>query len=197
VPSPALIEWQATRANRLDELYEIHVAIGGSAPGRRWRTQQINWAITLRLAGEFQGFARDLHTVATDCFADWACGGNPQLRRVMAAALTLNRQLDRYNAQPSSIGSDFGRFGLNFWTALDMRDRRTRIRQTHLERLNDARNAIVHSRPAGLQALQVAGYPITMPTIRRWRRALGALATTMDDVVADHLSRLFGRARPW
>jgi len=197
MPSIALVEWETTRANRLDELYEIHTAIGGTARGRRWRTQQINWAIALRLAGEFQGFARDLHTLSTDCFADWACGGNAQSRRVVAAALTLNRQLDRYNAQPSSIGSDFGRFGLHFWTALAAQDRRTRARQTHLERLNEARNAITHSRPAELQTLEAAGYPITMPTIRRWRRALSALATTMDAVMANHLAGLFSRAQPW
>jgi hypothetical protein len=197
VSSAALLEWQGTRATRLDELYNIHATIGGTGRGRRWRTQQINWAITLRLAGEFQGFARDLHTLSTDCFADWACGGNPAARSVTAAALTLNRQLDRGNAQPSSLGSDFGRLGLNFWTAVTARDRRTPARQTHLERLNEARNAITHSRAAELQALEAAGYPITMPTIRTWRRALGALATTMDAVLADHLARLFRRARPW
>jgi hypothetical protein len=197
MPSAALLEWQDARATRLDELHDIHATIGGTSRGRRWRTQQINWAITLRLAGEFQGFARDLHTLSADCFADWACGGNPAARGVATAVLTQNRQLDRGNAQPSSLGSDFGRLGLNFWTSLAAQDRRTPSRQTHLERLNDARNAITHSRPAELQTLEAAGYPITMPTIRTWRRALSALATTMDAVMADHLAHLFGRVRPW
>lgn len=159
--------------------------------------QQINWAIALRLAAEFQGFARDLHTIAVDTFSEWVAGGNPSVRNAVSAALTLNRQLDQRNAQPSSLGSDFGRLGVNFWPALSARDSRTPTRQTNLERLNDARNAMIHSRPAELQALERAGYPITLPTIRRWRRGLGALATTMDDELSEHLANLFGRPRPW
>ena len=31
-----------------------------AAAGRRWQTEQLNWALILRLAAEFQGFARDL-----------------------------------------------------------------------------------------------------------------------------------------
>jgi hypothetical protein len=181
----------------LDELYAIHTTIGGTGRGRRWRTQQINWAIILRLAGEFQGFARDLHSLSADCFADWACGGNPGARRIVLAALTLNRQLDKGNAQPSSLGSDFGRLGLDFWGTLTARDSRTPSRQTQLDRLNDVRNAITHSRPGELQRLASGGYPATMPTVGRWRRALGALASSMDVVMADHLANLFGRARPW
>lgn len=197
MPSAALVEWQSSRAELLDDLYEVHRTVGGSGRGRRWRTRQINWAMTLRLAGEFQGFARDLHTLAADVLADWACSGNPAARTVVSSALTVNRQLDQRNAQASSLGSDFGRLGLNFWTALTSRDSRTPARQAQLERLNDARNAIAHSRPGELRALETAGYPITLPTIRRWRRALGGLAVTMDAEVADHLANLFERARPW
>jgi hypothetical protein len=197
MPSAALLEWNRTRAERLDELFDIHATIGGSGRGRRWRTQQINWSITLRLSGEFQGFARDLHTLASDQFASWACVGNAAATSVTAAALTRNRQLDRGNAQPSALGSDFGRLGLSFWTALSTRDQRTVVRQAHLERLNEARNAIAHSRQDELLKLEAAGYPITLPTLRRWRRTLGALATTMDLVLADHLATLFARGRPW
>ena len=146
MPSAALIEWQTTRSTMLDELHAIHSTVGGTAPGRRWRTQQINWAIILRLAGEFQGFARDLHTLSTDCLADWSCGGNQAARRIVAATLTLNRQLDRGNAQPASLGSDFGRLGLDFWTSLTARDSRTPSRQTHLERLNAMRLLIANRR---------------------------------------------------
>lgn len=197
MPSAALVEWTGPRAAMLDELHEVHATVGGTGPGRRWRTQQINWAIILRLAGEFQGFSRDLHTICADHFADWSSGTNPAAQRVVAASLTFNRQLDRGNAQPASLGSDFGRFGVDFWTALSIRNSLTASRQRHLQRLADARNAITHSRPAELQALAADGYPATMPTIRRWRRALTELASTMDEVMADHLATLFGRHRPW
>ena len=197
MPSAALIEWRTTRAIRLDDLLGIHATLSGPGPGRRWRTEQINWSTTLRLAGEFQGFARDLHTISVDVFADLASAGNGALRDVVSTALTLNRQLDRGNAQPSSLGADFGRLGLEFWTALAARDGRTPVRQTHLERLNDARNAITHSRPAELRALASVGYPITLRTIRTWRSALSSLATTMDRELSEHLGSLFGRPEPW
>lgn len=195
--STALLEWQRTRATRLDALFDVHASADSASSGRRLRTQEVNWAITVRLSGEFQGFVRDLHTLSSDCFAEWACGGNSAARDVTAEALTLNRQLDRGNAQPSSLGSDFGRPGVNFWAALGAHDRRTPSRQTHLERLNEARNAIAHSRPAELHALEAAGYPITMRTVLNWHQVLSALATTMDVVMADHLAQLFRRDQPW
>src|SRR5207253_149850 len=36
------------------------------------------------------------------------------LQSIVRAEFTLNRQLDRGNAQPGSIGSDFGRLGVDF-----------------------------------------------------------------------------------
>jgi hypothetical protein len=59
--SVALNAWRSTRAGRLDRLRSAHTAIGGSGRGRRWVTEELNHALVLRLAAEFQGFARDLH----------------------------------------------------------------------------------------------------------------------------------------
>jgi len=85
--------------------------IGGPAPGRRWRTAVLNEALVLRLAAEFQGFARDLHDLACDLFALWTAPLNPAVERVVRASLAEGRELDRGNAHPGSIGRDFGRFG--------------------------------------------------------------------------------------
>jgi len=98
-------EWQGGRADRLKRLFDAHQAVeGGGAPGRRWKTEQINWALTLILSAEFQGFARDLHIEAGEVFAREAAGGNAKLETILHARMTQNLDLDRGNAHPGSLG---------------------------------------------------------------------------------------------
>jgi hypothetical protein len=59
--SVALREWQGTRSVQLDELDAAHGAVGGTGPGRRYATRQLNHAYTVVLAAQFQGAARQLH----------------------------------------------------------------------------------------------------------------------------------------
>ena len=139
VTSDALGEWRGPRADRLDELVGAHQRISGTRPGRRWETEQLNWALVLRLAGEFQGFARDLHDLAADAVAEKA--GGP-LRGLVKSSLVFGRKLDRGNAEPGALGEDFGRFGMDWWPVLQARTPRTKGRQEELVRLNRARNAI-------------------------------------------------------
>jgi hypothetical protein len=61
VASKALALWRTERTRHLDELLGAHRLVGGTGRGRRWRTSALNEALVLRLAAEFQGFARDLH----------------------------------------------------------------------------------------------------------------------------------------
>lgn len=197
VASDALTEWRRSRAKRLDELFEAHRRVGGSGAGRRTETEQINWALVLRLAGEYQGFVRDLHDEAVATFSVWAARGNSDLERTLRTLLTLGRKLDRGNARPEAIGEDFGRFGIGWWPALRTRDKRTEKRQSQLEQLNRARNAIAHARLDELTVLRNEGSPITLATIRVWRDSLNGLAVTMDGVLAERLGVLFGRPTPW
>jgi hypothetical protein len=59
--------WRKERSERLDELLHAHQSVGGPSRGRRWRTATLNEALLLRLAAEFQGFARDLHDYLPHC----------------------------------------------------------------------------------------------------------------------------------
>jgi len=197
VPSTALATWRADRQQRLDELLAAHQTVGGAGPGRRWRTRELNWALTLRLAGEFQGFARDLHDLAVDFFVDVVSGGNVDLADVLRERTTTNRQLDRGNAQPGSLGSDFALLGLPLWPALQHADSRASDWGPSLERLNRARNAIAHADADTLDLLRRQGHPVTLAAVRAWRRDLDRLAVTMDDVVSAYLDRLLGHGRPW
>lgn len=111
----------------------------------------------------------------------------------------LSRELwlGKGNAQPGTLGRDFGRFGLDWWPALTRHDRHTGSRQKHLERLNTARNAIAHDDVAAIETLRREGFPLRMSTFRRWRCALDGLAGSMDSVLGAHLGRLFHKAPPW
>jgi hypothetical protein len=151
----------------------------------------------LRLATEFQGFARDVHDIASETFAAWSAAGNPALESTIRLRMTEERQLDRGNAQPGSLGSDFRRFGFQLWPALVGRDRAVEVQQASLERLNKARNAIVHDQETDLRALRTDGFPPNKRTFSVWRRDLDRLAATLDAEVSSQLGVLFARTKPW
>ena len=79
--SRALTTWRMERSERLDELLHAHQSVGGPSRGRRWRTATLNEALLLRLAAEFQGFARDLHEQTCDTFAAWITPSDPTVQQ--------------------------------------------------------------------------------------------------------------------
>jgi hypothetical protein len=195
--SRALTTWRNTRSERLDELLHAHQSVGGPSRGRRWRTSTLNEALLLRLAAEFQGFARDLHEQTCDTFAAWITPSDPTVQQVVRKQLANGRQLERGNANPVSIGSDFGRFGFDVWPTLRKRDPLTERHQRTLRLLNDARNGIAHADEAKLLRLRAEGFPLVLGTYRRWRRDLDDLTANLDGEIAAQLGRLFQRQSPW
>jgi hypothetical protein len=197
VPSTACLAWFGHRQARIDQLLAAHRTMGGSGPGRRWRTEQLNWALTLRLAGEFQGYARELHDVAVDHLVAVVAGGNTGLANVLRAGMTARRQLDRGNASPATLEEDYFRLGLRLWPDLQAASFRVPAWKASLAALNEARNAIAHADEGKLIGLRARGYPITLTTVHRWNTSLDGLVRTMDDVVGAYLGRLLGTGSPW
>jgi len=195
--STALTSWQGERRKHLDDLLDAHKLVGGPARGRRWRTAALNEALILRLAAEFQGFARDLHDQASDVFALWIAPSDPSVQRVVRNRLVEGRELERGNAHPGSVGRDFGRFGFEVWRELHRRDERTAEHNESLALLNDARNGLAHSDDAKIAALREKGHPLVLGTFRRWCRDLDALAANLDTETSSQLARLFDRQDPW
>lgn len=197
MPSAALRAWESTRTERIDHLRDAHRAYGGSAPGRRWVTEELNHALVLRLASEFQGFARDLHDEAGLFITRALAPGNLQLQATLRIPYTANRKLSRGNANPSTLTEDFGLFGISLWAALDRRyPRLGPTRRTKLEALNKARNAIAHDEPGKLAQLKTTGWPMTLESVDRWKSALDGLTAGIDVVVGDQLRLMYGTA-PW
>src|ERR1700732_1410354 len=111
MPSVALQMWQPTGATLLDEIENAHRSVGGSGPGRRTATQQINQAYAVLLSAHFQGFCRDLHT---ECIDSLVSTITPvALQPILSLELNWSRKLDRGNPNPGNIGSDFGRLGVS------------------------------------------------------------------------------------
>ena len=185
--------WVTARADALDEIKQAHVAMGGAARGRRYATQQINRAYAVLLASQFQGFCRDLHSECADHLVS-AIAPPPALRSLVLTELTRGRQLDRGNAQPASLGADFGRLGVDFWKEVDRHDPRNKARRTCLDALNDWRNAIAHQNfdPAKLGGTTT----LRLAQVKQWRTACRRLAQSIDEVLRTHLQALTGAA-PW
>jgi hypothetical protein len=141
MPSLAFQDWSARRAAALDEIEHAHRSVGGTGPGRRFLTQQINQAYAVLLTSQFQGFCRELHTDCADHLL--ASVVSPVLLAIFRRNLLLGRKLDTGNPNRGNIGSDFNRLGLSFWDIVD--HPRNPQRGRVLETLNRWRNAIAHN----------------------------------------------------
>lgn len=193
MPSNSHLQWRTVRATALNEIARAHAALGGTSPGRRYTTQQVNRAYAMLLASQFQGFCRDLHSECVEHLLG-ILAPPPALRNLLWAEFTRGRHLDRGNAQPSSLGADFGRIGIDFWDELKFYDTEAEKWKADLDLLNEWRNAIVHQdftspKLGGIMYLRLA-------RIRHWRTSCDRLAQAMDEVMRRHLHDLTGTS-PW
>jgi len=191
MPSNSLVRWRGARAAALDEIEAAHASVGGSGPGRRYATQQINRAYAVLLASEFQGFCRDLYS---ECMDHVVATALPATRGVIRGQFLWGRSLDRGNPQAGTIGSDFGRFGGAFWVAVNGLHAANQRRRELLDELMRWRNAIAHNDfdPATFGANPV----LHLAEVRGWRNALSGLCPAFDTVMRDHLTGMLGVA-PW
>src|SRR5258707_335324 len=143
MPSLAWQYWLAGRTAALDEMEHTHRSVGGTGPGRRYLTQQINQAYAMLLSSQFQGFCRDLHEECANHLV--ASVGSPVLMATYRSNLMFGRKLDTGNPNPGNIGADFNRLGLSFWSTVEADHLRNPQRHLALETLNRWRNAIAHN----------------------------------------------------
>lgn len=195
MPSTALIDWEGDRADRVDELLAIHERATGSGPGRRWGTEEFNRTLITALVAQFQAFARDLHTLAAEVFLDAV--PSPEQRRAIRTLLTQGRRLDTRTPRRDHLGSDFARLGIELIPTLKDAHARSAARLDTLDGLVDLRNAIVHGNEQEVHQLRARGFAATKTAFRQHRRTIGALARTLDSVVAAELARMLSIARPW
>lgn len=189
MPSESLKRWNDRRIPALDEIEDAHASVGGTERGRRFATQQINYAYATILSSHFQAFCRDLHSESVDYLITTV---PPPLQEVFRVEFLLNRTLDRGNPHPGGIGSDFGRLGVDFWTEVYTLHASNNRRRELLQDLINWRNAIAHQDfdPVGGNAT------LRLVTVKSWRRAIGVLTGYFDRVMQTYLGGFIG-APPW
>src|SRR5580658_2588149 len=112
MPSNSWIRWKNERADALDQIENAHASVGGTGRGRRFATEQINHAYATLLSSQFQGFSRGLHA---ECIDHIIAATPVYLQQIHRSQYIWGRTLDRGNPNPGNIGSDFNRFGVDFW----------------------------------------------------------------------------------
>lgn len=189
MPSESLNRWNEVRIRALDEIEGAHESVGGSERGRRYATQQINYAYAAILSSQFQAFCRDLHSESVDYLVTVVPAA---LQDALKVEFLLNRTLDRGNPHPGGIGSDFNRLGVDFWPEVYALHASNHRRRELLQELVDWRNAITH------QDFDPVGSDPTLHLgrVRSWRSAVNALTGYFDRVMGGYLGGLMG-APPW
>jgi hypothetical protein len=193
MPSTALRDWITARATALDGIEDAHRSVGGSGPGRRTATQQLNQLYAVMLSSQFQAFCRDLHTECAKALV--APVSAPDLRRSLFVNVVFGRKLDTGNPNPGNIGADFNRLGLVFWSVVDVVHPRNPRRKALLEELNGWRNAIAHQ---AFAPSMLKGGRVVLPLlqVQGWRKACDSLARSFDKVLRGHLLAMTGVV-PW
>jgi hypothetical protein len=193
MPSIAFQHWSGVRSAALDEIENAHRLVGGTGPGRRYATQQINQAYAVLLSSQFQGFCRDLYSECVDLLV--AVIANASMRDISGRNMQHGRKLDTGNPNPGNIGADFERFDFRFWPAVDSDQVRNPQRKALLEQLNRWRNAIAHHNFA--PDMLKGGRPsLTLAEVQDWRKACDGLARSFDNVLGVQLTSVIGAA-PW
>jgi hypothetical protein len=191
MPSRSLTRWADERAEALDEIETAHATVGGTERGRRYATQQINYAYAALLSGHFQGFCRDLHSESVTAVVSALPAS---FREVIRDEFTRGRSLDRGNPHPGAVGADFNRLGIDFWSDVYAVDARNARRREQLQELVNWRNAIAHQDFTAVAAGGVA--TLHLVTVRAWRSALNGLARAFDLAMYNYLRGRTG-TDPW
>jgi hypothetical protein len=187
MPSESSRRWNDERTPALDEIEAAHESVGGSERGRRYATQQINYAYAAILSAQFQAFCRDLHSESIDYMVTVVPA---DLQDVLKVEFLMNRTLDRGNPHPGGIGSDFNRLGVDFWPEVYAIHGSNNRRRELLQELIEWRNAIAHQ-----DFNPVGGNPtLHLGRVRSWRSAVNALTVFFDRVMRGYLGGLMGTA---
>ncbi len=197
MPSAALIRWQNDRMARLGHtdahcvtlLAPPPAAAPAASPVAPPLAQEGVQGYVMLVSGHFQGFCRDLYT---ECAQLCASAAPATLRPAIQAQFAAELAMNFGNPTNKNIRKDFQRFGFS----LDLPGAApgNPLRLTHLAHLNYWRNHVAHQKatppPAGVPAV------LTLADIQAWRASCDGLATSLDVIMRQELTRILGTA-PW
>jgi hypothetical protein len=209
--SESFKSFQNNISRQLDRLRDVHGTLTKGKAGRplsKLATQQVIDAYIVLLSGVFQLYCRDVYQEALDVLVGHV--GLPRLEAALYRNFQWGLELESRNAQPGSLGSDFGRLGMDLWTRLYSIDRRNRGRKAKLDALNVWRNAIAHQnfdfetvsadgpKADRDRAAKAGATKRTLSQAMDWRAAMSGLAADIDRSVSAHLTWMLRLpAAPW
>jgi hypothetical protein len=183
--SDSLIRWRNDRDPRLAEIEAQCMACDAAIPQNPNLIDENFLGYILLLSAHFQGFRRDLYTESAQIVASKV---RATLRVLVQDQFTANRKLDHGNRNIENLKKDFNRFG--FSLKLAAHDPANNARLSALGDLNDWRNIAAHH-----GVVPPSGLP-TLTTIQIWRISCDGLATSLHDILYNHLRSIL-RRQPW
>jgi hypothetical protein len=179
----ALLKWRTFRLKALGDFDHRQFESG---PIDAILHEECLRSYTMLLSAHFQGFCRDLYSELAQSVAA-AFPGNAAF--ILLRQFGSDLKLDTRNADYATIKSDFGRFGIDFDTALAP-DEPTRslnkARRRELHRLNQWRNYCAHYNDT--HPTEAGGFGLA--EVREWGNACDGFAGEMDRVAASHLASM-------
>jgi hypothetical protein len=183
--SAALDRWRGPSSEALDEI----------EPSTRAPNQQLTYAFAVLLVAHFQLYCRAIHSEASEIVA--ASVRTPKLDSAVENLFIRDRFLDRGNPTPRNLQRDFDRFDFDLWDAVEAIDPCGGRRKVKLGQLCEWRNAITHGDIGRKSAMgQLVPSKLDWDACEEWRRALEALAPSIDRAVATACQKL-GCPNPW
>ncbi len=193
--SVALVNWKGAGLKRLRELEKVHTQVAGGTPGRKWGTDQLNRSLMVALVAQFQTYCRELHDEAV---AVHVLQARAEQRQLLEQLLMSGRKLNTHTPRTDTLGSDFGRLGFDFMTAVKAVGAVPEAALKSLDLLVDLRNAIGHGNEVKiLQLARVGPIKATKRSYTEYRGIIDGLVGTIDTVVAAKLAALLNIAPPW
>ncbi len=192
MPAHALERWQSLTAHRLAVL---HRALDHAAPEQLADADardQAAQAFVIMLAAHFQGFCRDLHNECAAEISRYAQSHLPHVAPFVQSRFSEGRKLNQGAANSSTIGSDFGRFTVSFWTLSAVQDPAAAEARRDLDELAELRNALAHQDFGRTPDKQPPRFGAE--DIRRWWLACDVLASAMDAAMVEVLVPFEGGA---
>ena len=173
------------RTPRLNQIDAQCAACNAAVPANAHLVDENIRGFILLLSVHFQGFCRDLYTECTQIIASKV---RPTLQVLFQQQLTAHRSLDHGNPNIENLKKDFNRFGFSINIAAHNSANPARL--DGLRELNKWRNIAAHHR-----VVPPAGLP-THPSVQGWRNSCNDLATSLDDIMCNHLRKIVKR-QPW
>ena len=196
--SPPLRRWLDERAKVVDVVARGHAQVGGvTGPGApEAHSKPLAHAYVLILTREFQGFVRQLHSLAIDVFVEWS-GADVTKAPKLVTGLRSGRALDRGNATHDSIKKDFARLSLPTLGISSHNSRWGSGDAKSFDLLLRLRNALAHGNEQELDRL-LEEEPVrdSVSWARGQRPMLNRYAKALDRAVWDALVAVT-RSEPW